>query len=276
MGFVRLMVGGVKRRLNKFFFVLFVMKIQDVLDKKLKDIDISKGDVEKLWNLAEGVICELKKKGVDAFVGGSLAKGTLIKKDEQDIDIFVVFKDESGLMKLESVLKKIKFQGELKLVHGSRNYFQILNPIAKIELIPTIETKSPEDAENVTDVSLSHVKYVVGMIKKNKEIAKEIKLAKAFCQAQRCYGAESYIKGFSGYSLEVLVIYFGSFINFLKKIGGVRGIGEMKKKVIDSKKYFKDERQVLFELNASKLQSPLVVVDPTYRYRNVIYSTWNI
>ncbi len=78
--------------------------------------------------------------------------------------------------------------------------------------------------------------------------------------ANRCYGAESYVHGFSGYSLEVLVIYFGSFAKFLKGIG--------KKKVIDPLKYFKSEREVLNEINASKLMSPIVLVDPTYKYRN--------
>jgi tRNA nucleotidyltransferase (CCA-adding enzyme) len=34
-------------------------------------------------------------------------------------------------------------------------------------------------------------------------------------------------------------------------------------------KYFKGERDVMRELNSNKLQGPVVVVDPTYKYRNV-------
>ncbi len=242
------------------------MKMQDVLTEKLKDINVSEKELKILRELANDVVLKLNKKKVKAFVGGSLAKGTLIKKEEQDIDIFIVFENEEEVQGFEKILKKIKFSGRLKKVHGSRDYFQILNSVAKIELIPTVETKNPEDAQNVTDVSLSHVKYVSGMINKNKGLAGEIKLAKAFCQAQGFYGAESYIKGFSGYSLEILVIHFGSFNNFLKAI---LKIGKGKKGVIDSKKYFKNAKEVLYELNASKLKSPLVVIDPTYKYRNV-------
>ena len=237
------------------------MKINDVLDEKVKDIGVSSEELKKLRVLADGVIGELKKRGVNAFIGGSLAKGTVVKKKKQDVDIFVVFDLENDILRFEGVLKKIKFGGKLKKVHGSRDYFQIVMRDVILELVPTVKNKSPEDANNVTDVSLAHVKYVSGEIKKDKKIADEIRLAKSFCYAQKCYGAESYIKGFSGYSLEVLVAYYGGFIKFL------RGVG--KKKVVDSAKHFKSGKQVLFELNASKISGPLIVVDPTYKFRNV-------
>jgi tRNA nucleotidyltransferase (CCA-adding enzyme) len=105
------------------------------------------------------------------------------------------------------------------------------------------------------------VKYISGEVKKNQKIAGEIRLAKAFTRAQRCYGAEGYIRGFSGYSLEILVIHFGGFVKFLKGIS--------RKQVIDPMKYFKNEREIMRELNSSKLQGPVVVVDPTYKFRNV-------
>jgi len=237
------------------------MKINDVLNEKIKDIDVSRQELMKLKGLADGVIVKLKKKGLNAFIGGSLAKGTVVKKKKQDVDIFVVFDCENDIGGFENVLKKIKLDGKLKKVHGSRDYFQIVTSDVILELIPTVKSKKPEDANNVTDVSLAHVKYVSGKIRGNKGIADEIRLAKSFCYAQKFYGAESYIKGFSGYSLEVLVIYYGGFIKFLKNVG--------KKKVIDPAKHFKTGKQVLFELNASKISGPLIVVDPTYKLRNV-------
>ena len=46
--------------------------------------------------------------------------------------------------------------------------------------------------------------------------------------------------------------------------------GVKRLRVIDPMKYFKGgEREVMREINSSKLQGPLVVVDPTYKYRNV-------
>ena len=239
-----------------------IMGMKSILCEEIDRISLSREEVLKMNRIAKGFISSLKASGVKAYVGGSLAKGTMISRPgKQDIDIFVVFNYSEDILGLESVLGKIKLPGKLKKVHGSRDYFQIDCGGIILEVIPVVKNRDPETAENVTDVSLSHVKYVVGEVRKNPGIADEIKLAKAFCQAQRCYGAESYVRGFSGYSLEVLVIHFGGFVKFLKGVG--------KKRVIDPLKYFKGEREVLNELNSSKLQGPLVLVDPTYRYRNV-------
>jgi len=236
--------------------------MKNILKEELELISLSRGEVSSLQKVAKDFIASLKNKGIKAYVGGSLAKGTLVrKKGKQDIDIFVVFDFSEDILKLESILKKIKLPGKLKKVHGSRDYFQIVCDSVLLEVIPVVKNRDPELAENVTDVSLSHVNYIGGVVKKNLKIADEIKLAKAFCRAQRCYGAESYVKGFSGYSLEVLVIYFGGFVKFLKGISKVR--------IIDPLKYFKSEREILSELNASKLVGPVVLIDPTYKYRNV-------
>jgi len=239
-----------------------MMGVKEILKEEAELILPSKEEISGLEKSAKEFISLLKTKGLIAFVGGSLAKGTMIKKNgKQDIDIFVVFDYSEKMSKLESVLGKIKLPGELKKVHGSRDYFQIECSNVVLEVIPVVRNEDPELAENVTDVSLSHVKYVRAQIAKNKAISDEIRLAKAFCRANRCYGAEGYVRGFSGYSLEVLVSYFGGFIQFLK--------GVQKKKVIDPLKQFKKESDVMRELNASKLQGPLVLVDPTFKYRNV-------
>jgi len=236
--------------------------MKSVLAEELTRISMSREDVLKMERIAKDFISSLKVEGVKAYVGGSLAKGTMVDREgKQDIDIFVVFDYSKDILKLEGILKKIKLPGVLKKVHGSRDYFQIICGAVILEVIPVVKNRDPETAENVTDVSLSHVKYVGGAVKKNPEIADEIKLAKAFCQANRCYGAESYIHGFSGYSLEVMVIHFGGFVKFLRNVG--------KKRVIDPLKYFKNEREVLSELNGNKLQGPLVLIDPTYKFRNV-------
>ena len=238
------------------------MKMKDVLPEELRKISLSSDLLLRLSEIAKDFISQLKSKGVNAYVGGSLAKGTMVKySGKQDVDIFVVFDNSEDVLKLENILGKLKLSGKLKKVHGSRDYFQIVCKEVILEIIPVVKNNDPEIAENVTDVSLSHVKYVLGAVKKNPGIADDIKLAKAFCRAQRCYGAESYIRGFSGYSLEILVIHFGGFVKFLKNIG--------KKKVLDPLKYFKNEREVLMELNSSKLQGPLILIDPTYKYRNI-------
>ena len=57
---------------------------------------------------------------------------------------------------------------------------------------------------------------------RSKKILDEIKIAKAFCHANNCYGAESYINGFSGYGLELLVYYYGGFLRFIKAVSKMK------------------------------------------------------
>jgi tRNA CCA-adding enzyme len=235
------------------------MSLKKVLNDVLKEIDVENSVVKEMNNVAKRFISGLKKNGLNAFIGGSLAKGTLVKKGSQDIDIFVVFDNKIDSSKIGGALKKLRFN--FSVVHGSRDYYHIHIEDFLIELIPVIKVKKLEEVENVTDFSLSHVKYIKDKLKKCKGLASEIKLAKTFCRANNCYGAESYIGGFSGYALEVLVIFYGGFGKFLKNFG--------KKKTVDPEKYFKNEGEIMRELNKSKLVSPVIVIDPTYKYRNI-------
>jgi len=255
------------------------MNVKGILEKELELISVPGSEVLRLKSISSDFIESLKREGLKAFVGGSLAKGTLVVKEIQDVDIFAVFDYSEDILKLEGVLKSIDLPGKLKRVHGSRDYFHVDIGDVVLEVIPVVKNSDPELAENVTDMSLSHVKYVVGGIKKDSGLAGEIMLAKAFCRAQRCYGAEGYLRGFSGYSLEVLVIHFGGFTKFLKGMrktksfgamgNGQQAVGKQGKIVVDSCKYFKNEKEIMREINANKLQGPVVVVDPTYKYRNI-------
>ncbi len=236
-------------------------KINKVLSEISKNISLPAKELSALKKGANDLVKKIKSKKLAVFIGGSLAKGTVVQKHGKlDADIFIVYPDEKKTRTLGKTLKTLSLPGKLKLVHGSRDYYQVIDKDVIYELIPVVENKYPAQALNVTDVSLSHVKYVTSKLKKKPELANEIRLAKVFCAAQGCYGAESYIGGFSGYALEILIIHFGSFVKFLKGISN--------NKVLDPAKNFKNNREILFELNASKLQSPLILIDPTYKYRN--------
>lgn len=236
------------------------MNVNSVLKEELRKISLSKERVDGLFGIAQEIIDEMKEGGIKAEIGGSLAKGTLIRKKVQDIDIFVSFENEEEISKLADFLDKSNF--EIKRIHGSRDYFHILRGDLIVELIPVVAFSDPALAKNVTDFSLLHVNYIKKKLKQNKKIADEIKLAKNFCHAQKCYGAESYIRGFSGYALELLVIHFGSFAKMLT------GLSKAKTQLlIDPEKKFK-KNEAFRELNESKLISPVILIDPTYKLRN--------
>ncbi|MAG39971.1 hypothetical protein CMI41_03315 [Candidatus Pacearchaeota archaeon] len=240
---------------------MFNSQYKKLLKTQLKEISVPESELKEIKEATNNLIKQLEKKKLKANIGGSLAKNTLIKKKNQDVDLFIQFDYEKETKTLGKILKKLKTKGKLSTIHGSRDYFRISHPKFALEIIPTVKCKKPEDAKNITDISMFHVTYIKKKIKRNPKLANEIKLAKVFCEAADCYGAESYIQGFSGYALEVLTCHYGSFIKFLKKIGA--------EKIIDPEKQFKTKKEVMRELNASKLISPIILVDPTYKYRNV-------
>lgn len=247
--------------------------INKILNEETLLVKLDKNISDKINRIAKDFCLELRKNlkkrkiSADVFIGGSLAKNTLVKTDDNqyDIDIFVRFSPKYEDKNISSMLEKVI--GKAEKIHGSRDYYQIKNDKIILEIIPVIKIKKPEDAINVTDLSYFHVNYVVRCTRKNKKLADEIKLAKAFAHACDCYGAESYIKGFSGYSLELLICHFGSFLKFVKYIAKMKIDDKL---IIDDSKFYKKGKDVMIEMNESKIQSQIILVDPTFKERNAL------
>lgn len=241
----------------------------------LEKVRPSTEEINNINDLLKKFLNELEKNrkklkiNAEIFVGGSSAKGTLIKKDYYDIDIFIRFdkKHLDGKENISDLTEKIikEVNGIKKeRIHGSRDYFKIkIKENLFFEVVPVKKIKNQKEAENITDLSYFHVNYIKKKLKG--KILDEVRLAKAFCHANGCYGAESYIKGFSGYGLELLVYYYGSFLKLIKTMTKVKD-----KLVIDIEKQYKNKNIVLMDLNAAKLKSPVILIDPTHKQRNVL------
>ena len=152
----------------------------------------------------------------------------------------------------------LKKKFKIVKLHGSREYFQIRREKFTFEIVPILDIKKAEQAKNITDVSPLHSNFV----RKHKKLANEIRLAKQFFKAGKVYGAESYIRGFSGYVCEILTVNYGSFLNLIKSASKWK-----EKTVIDVMKYYEGQN-VFNAINKSKLLSPLVVIDPVQKDRN--------
>ncbi len=208
---------------------------------------------------------KLKKTKATAILGGSGAKDTWLAGNH-DIDIFVCFdyqKYADKTSELSHILKPFiakAFAGKrITRRHGSRDYFQINYRGCTFEIIPILKIKKAAQAKNITDVSPLHARWVS---KKAKKLKDEIRLAKQFLRAQSLYGAESYIAGFSGYALEILIAYYGSLEKLLKASQAWKV-----KEVVDVENHY-PKKDALFQLNKSKTQSPLIVIDPVDKNRN--------
>jgi len=247
-------------------------KINSVLKEVLKKVEPSKEDIELIENSLKDFLERFKKKlkslkiDAEVFVGGSFAKNTVIKKDNYDVDIFVRFDKKYADKEISNLLSKaLRGFRNISKVHGSRDYFKLkIGPTFFIELIPVKKIKTLKEAENITDLSYSHVKYINKKVKSRK-VLDGIRIAKAFCYANKCYGAESYIQGFSGYALELLVYHYGSFTRFANAVTKMTD-----KVVIDIEKQFKSKQIALMDINTAKLDSPIVLIDPTYKHRNAL------
>ncbi len=247
-------------------------------------------ELRKEWRPSDREAAEVKKTA-DAFIrklgsslkrarirarpvlGGSGAKGTWLR-GMHDIDVFVCFdykkyKEKSDQLSefLAAAVKKAFPKYER--LHGSRDYFRTRMGGYNFEVVPILGIRKASQALNITDVSLLHSGWVNKKISKNKAVADEIRLAKAFCKAQKVYGAESYVRGFSGYACEVLTAYYGSFLQLINAAATKwkKQIAAGKKIIVDAERHYKG-RDPLMELNQAKVQSSLVVIDPVQKDRN--------
>ena len=239
---------------------------KQILQDILKGVVPSSEERSKLITQVNKFLSDLNKAlkrshvQAKAMLGGSYSKDTRLSGD-YDVDIFVKFnlvhKDQNLSSLLERALKKWKHER----IHGSRDYFWIRDDI-KYEIVPVLNITKPEQAENVTDFSPLHVAWVN---KHGKNLKNDIRLVKKFCKGAGCYGAESYIRGFSGHVVDILTIYLKGFIPLLKAASKWKP-----KVVLDRYKVYKGK--ALLMMNRSKIEGPLVLVDPVQPERNAAAS----
>lgn len=234
------------------------MTAKKILDEALSVIKPKTRNIKEVDELIKNINSQIRKKKVSAkaVIGGSFAKDTFLKEDH-DVDIFVMFNLKHKKEDLSILLKKILKPFKTDQVHGSRDYFVIKNAF-NFEIVPVLDIKKSGNAQNVTDFSPEHVKW---FNKNGKKYRDEVRIAKKFCKANKIYGAESYINGFSGHVLDILIINYKGFIPLLRASAKWK-----KKQVIDFYKIHKGN--ALFNLNKSKTQGNLIVVDPVQPDRN--------
>jgi len=235
------------------------MPYSKIFSTVIKDLRPQKAKYKAAELMVQRVNVLIKKHKIKAIAqaGGSYAKGTNLKGDF-DVDIFIkfslIYENEDLSKLLEKVLKPLK----PTKVHGSRDYFQLVKNKISFEFIPVLNISQCEQALNITDCSPLHVQWYK---KKGKNTQDDIRLAKMFCKSAKVYGAESYIRGFSGHSLDILIVHYGNFLNVLQASQKWKS-----KTVIDPENAHKGN--ALNTLNKSKIDGPLIIIDPVQPLRN--------
>ncbi len=258
------------------FCAMVSAKIQDMVkrafDKNTYPAAESKKIFKEIERFSSALQAELDKEGVsaDVFHGGSSAKGTFLKGNF-DVDLFVRF-DLKKYGEFSSELSDILHRpleratsGNFERLHGSRDYFQHRHawkfPI-NFEVVPVLRISRAEEAKNVTDCSPLHVLWLKDKMSKKPGLVKQSVATKLFLKSIGAYGAESYIKGFSGHVVDILTVSFGSFEALLRD-----SMSWEKHHVIDVEGYYRDKGHVLQSLDESKV-GPLIVIDPIQADRN--------
>ncbi len=226
--------------------------------KILNEITPSRWEKYLVNRKVSSIVDSLKKElpNLEVELGGSFAKNTWLSGDH-DVDIFVKFpyskyKGKDISKALKSRLKNIT------IVHGSRDYFHLRRGRFIVELIPVLAINNPKDAVNVTDMSPFHTKWA----KENIKHPDQVRLLKKFMKSNGLYGAESFIKGFSGYVCELLIGRYHNFFDLIKD-----SAAWPEKKFIDVKRHYPGLAEAMRAINKER-HSPLILVDPVNPERN--------
>ena len=226
-------------------------KFKKVFDRAYSIFVSSQREKSRLDKIAEELMGLLnknasnKKVNVEFRFSGSYAKGTWIK-NESDIDVFAIFNSEGEMKNLSFLVPK-----NFIPAFGTRKYFKGLFNGIKVEIVPVLRFSDINLVENSIDLSTLHSNYINSSLSNSQK--KDVIILKAFCKANNCYGSETYMHGFSGYSLEVLIKEFGSFAALMEAVNSWKP-------------------PILIGKTSNKNIYPIFLSDPTNIKRNICAS----
>jgi tRNA nucleotidyltransferase (CCA-adding enzyme) len=219
-------------------------------EKEKKEMN---GFIEKLLEVTKSISSDVKP-----MICGSVEKDTWLSK-KYELDLFLLFKPEIDKKVLEKdgldIAKRIvkTMKGRHQISFAEHPYMRAWVGKFQIDIVPCYGIEDPENIKSAVDRTPHHVKFV----KKNLKNTDEVRLLKQFCISNKCYGADVKTLGFSGYLCELLVINYGSFMECVKSASKWRAGHVLTFENSDK------------EQAAKKFKSPLVVIDPVDRNRNV-------
>jgi tRNA nucleotidyltransferase (CCA-adding enzyme) len=222
---------------------------------------------ERLSSVAREVLTSVDAAfaGVEGFVRatleGSAAKGTWIRA-RPEVDVFVHFSPNVSRERLEEVVVErgssaLEALGaSWRLRYADHPYVEGFIGEVTVNVVGCYATE-PGKWLSPVDRTPYHTRYVLSRL--DDRLRAEVRLAKAFMRGIGVYGAELRIGGFSGYLVELLVLWYGSFLALLRDGASWRP-GEV---IEMSGKRSEQELRALFP------NSPLIVTDPVDSNRNV-------
>jgi len=239
-----------------------------VLNRVLDDIRPNSIEKNRLEFLSKKVLDIAKNEAVKhkarPILAGSITRDTWLPT-KKEFDVFIIFPKSLSVEKLEklglnigkTIIKKLK--GEWIIEYAQHPYVRGKIYGTEIDIVPCYKRGPGEKIKSAVDRTPFHVEYLNENLPR--KLSDDVRLLKQFCGANKIYGADAKIEGFSGYVCELLVMRYGSFMNVLKNAAKWEpGV------VIDLEKFYKKEdyRQLKREFKGQAL----ILIDPTDKTRN--------
>jgi len=233
-------------------------------EKVLRIIKPSEEENERVKSLSQKLIHKIndiaRKNDIDAkgVLVGSVAKDTWLH-GKGDIDIFIKFPLDLDEAHLKQYGLFLGFEcaksmgGKYELRYASHPYVTGIIEGFEIDFVPCYPIKSADQLKSAVDRTILHTEYIKKNLRKDQR--DDVLLLKKFMESIHTYSAEFKVGGFSGYLCELLVIYYGSFLEVLKAAADRWKPDQ----IIDVEDYG----------TGSIFNEPMVAIDPTDKNRNV-------
>jgi tRNA nucleotidyltransferase (CCA-adding enzyme) len=196
---------------------------------------------------------------VKVRVEGSVAKDTWLR-ESPEIDIFMQAppsepKEAFGTRYLD--IAKKATSGAMQIERFAEHpYLEAIVDKTRINIVPCYEVEKGA-WRSAADRTPFHTDYVNPLL--DEELCAQIRLLKRFMQGIGVYGAEIRVGGFSGYVCELLVMFYGSFLQVLEA-----ATDWASRIFIDLEGHYEGQ---VDDLRAA-FGEPLVIVDPVDKGRN--------
>ena len=246
-------------------------RVEEILERVARAVTPSREERERLDSVLEKVVRALEelrgKYSIDYAVEivGSYAKDTWLS-GEADIDVFLLFspevpEEEMGVMGLRIAREAVARLGGVCLEkYAAHPYVEAHVEGVTMDIVPAYRVQRASEIISPVDRTPFHTRYVAQRL--NEDLRREVRLLKKFMKGIGVYGAEIRVQGFSGYLVELLVLYYGSFLNVLREARSWRP----RRVFIDLEGYYGErERKRLLKT----MPGAMVVVDPVDKSRNV-------
>lgn len=243
--------------------------MQRVLKSVLKKIVPSKIEKQQLMKFANEVM-NVAKEVSQGFAATPLLAGSITRDTwlpgKKEIDVFILFPKTIDRKRLEEygllVGKKIAelLKAEYTIEFAEHPYVRIKKDNFMADIVPCYRIEEGEKIKSAVDRTPFHVKYLEKHL--HPMLSDEVRLLKQFLKANKLYGADAKIQGFSGYLCELLILEYGSFVKVLENaLKWTPGF------IIDIEGYYKKEDYD--KLRKKFKNQALIVIDPVDKNRNV-------